>query len=757
MAPSRKRRRLSDDESTSQTQLNIPPVTQDHNEGDPSEYRIQHRRTIFVRSLPPSTTNASFLSYFSQSYPIKHAMIVTDSSSKQCKGYGFVTFTDSEDAQRAVDSSNGAIFEGKKIMVEMAKPRRRDDELGERKSSGNSEIKATDMRESDLTARPPKLIVRNLPWSVNESDQLAKLFMSYGKVKNAVVPKKKDGKMLGFGIVLIRGRKNTEKAMQGLNGKEIDGRTIAVDWAVDKDTWEHQKDSIGDALATETDRTANATEGEAGHLTDEEQFSDGEGREFGRDADDEIASTTDPSDDEGDRGEEEEEESMKNSTAPPDQEDPNVSTLFVRNLPFSTMDEDLYDHFSQFGRLRYARVVVDPSTERSRGTGFVSFISIPDAVACMKNAPKRQNLKAASNNEAELQSVLSVLQNDLVDMSGKYTMEGRILQVSRAVNKSEAQRLSLEGEARQSRQQRDKRRLYLLSEGTISTKSPLYERLAPSEIKLREASAKQRKKLVESNPTLHLSLTRLSVRNVPRTVTSKDLKALAREAVVGFATDVKEGSRQPLSKEELTRGGDEMREAEKYRKARGKGVVKQAKVVFEGREGNKISEASGAGRSRGYGFIEYYTHRSALMGLRWLNGHSVAYQVHEAQGKKLSKEDLQDRKKRLIVEFAIENVQVVGRRKDRESKARDRANTTGQAHAPINSSNASGPFQASADPSKNTLRKRKRQPGQGSTASAIVPVTPEARPAERSKLAKREQIIARKRMARRGRKKAGIS
>ena len=115
--------------------------------------------------------------------------------------------------------------------------------------------------------------------------------------------------------------------------------------------------------------------------------------------------------------------------------------------------------------------------------------------------------------------------------------------------------------------------------------------------------------------------------HVPRTVSSKDLKALARQAVVGFATDIKQGVRQPLSKEELNRGGDEMHAAEQYRKTRGKGIVKQAKIVFEGREGGKVTEKSGAGKSRGYGFIEYTSHRWALMGLRWLNGHLVKRQA----------------------------------------------------------------------------------------------------------------------------------
>ena len=42
---------------------------------------------------------------------------------------------------------------------------------------------------------------------------------------------------------------------------------------------------------------------------------------------------------------------------------------------------------------------------------------------------------------------------------------------------------------------------------------------------------------------------------------------------------------------------------------------------------------------------------------------------------KPNKEELQDRKKRLIVEFAIENAQVVKRRKDKELKSREQSKT----------------------------------------------------------------------------------
>ena len=75
----------------------------------------QHRRSLFVRSLPANTTSESLTELFSESYPIKHATAVIDATTKQCKGYGFVTFADTEDAQRARDEFNGHTLEGREV------------------------------------------------------------------------------------------------------------------------------------------------------------------------------------------------------------------------------------------------------------------------------------------------------------------------------------------------------------------------------------------------------------------------------------------------------------------------------------------------------------------------------------------------------------------------------------------------------------------------------------------------------------------
>lgn len=49
--------------------------------------------------------------------------------------------------------------------------------------------------------------------------------------------------------------------------------------------------------------------------------------------------------------------------------------LYVGNLPFSAMEQDLKDAFGRFGDITFARVVTDRETGQSRGFGFVEFSS----------------------------------------------------------------------------------------------------------------------------------------------------------------------------------------------------------------------------------------------------------------------------------------------------------------------------------------------------------------------------------------------
>lgn len=770
--------------------------------------RVEERRSIFVRSLPTTATSEKLTEFFSEHFPVKHATVVTDPKTKESRGYGFVTFTDAEDAAEAKAKLDNQLLDGRRLRLEIAEPRSRPTATNTSAKAIAGAAAAADKkkkREEDLleARKAPKLIVRNLPWSVKTSQDLAALFRMYGKVKFADLPNAK-GKLSGFGFVTLRGKKNAENAIGGVNGKVVDGRTLAVDFAVEKQKWDELQQKEGednsdnaketkDAKSPKTKKSKADKEAPGQPKTAEQLQAEEDMRNFmsnnmenleEEDDDDEDKKDDDTTSDEEDSEDEEEEDWKDDEDEEEEEVQPkkelitdNSSTLFVRNLPFTTTDTELKSHFSKFGPLRYARIVMDRASDRPAGTGFVCFVSEEDAKACVRTAPRAQKPAVVGKH--------SVLQDERVDRDGRYTLNGRVLQVAQAVSKTEATKLFEEGPAAQRAREKDKRHLFLLSEGTIAVGSPLYNLLPAPEIKMREASVKQRQTMVKSNPSLSLSLTRLAIRNLPRHIDSKGLKELARKAVVGFATDVKEGHRQPLARDEIARGGQQDREAEQLRRAKGKGVVKQAKVVFETDKGTKVDESSEGGKSRGYGFIEYWSHRWALTALRWLNGHAVQ------NGGKTN---------RLIVEFAIENANVVARRKANEERSRnprpprheghDNGDGNGRGSGPSSngrprSNGKFGKFDKSDKPSdkpgkfsrsenfnkstKNSKKGASEQGGEKTLAQASKAakaakggkgdadadaVRPSKKERADTKLAMRQQIIQRKRMMR---KKKGAS
>lgn len=75
------------------------------------------------------------------------------------------------------------------------------------------------------------LFVGSLPWSVND-EQLAQIFAEAGTVDSArVITERETGRSKGFGFVEMATEEEAKKAIDTLNGKEIEGRAITVNEA----------------------------------------------------------------------------------------------------------------------------------------------------------------------------------------------------------------------------------------------------------------------------------------------------------------------------------------------------------------------------------------------------------------------------------------------------------------------------------------------------------------------------------------------
>ena len=76
-----------------------------------------------------------------------------------------------------------------------------------------------------------KLYVGGLPYSVT-GDRLQEIFSAHGTVESAnVISDKFTGQSRGFGFVEMSSGGEAQKAIEGLNGTQLDGRTLTVNEA----------------------------------------------------------------------------------------------------------------------------------------------------------------------------------------------------------------------------------------------------------------------------------------------------------------------------------------------------------------------------------------------------------------------------------------------------------------------------------------------------------------------------------------------
>jgi len=88
---------------------------------------------VYVGNLPFSVGFEKLKELFSSFGEIVEATVIADKYSGRSKGFGFVTFADKASAEKAIAEMNEKEVEGRKLTVNIARPRE------ERSSSANAE------------------------------------------------------------------------------------------------------------------------------------------------------------------------------------------------------------------------------------------------------------------------------------------------------------------------------------------------------------------------------------------------------------------------------------------------------------------------------------------------------------------------------------------------------------------------------------------------------------------------------------------
>lgn len=189
--------------------LKTKPIRIMWSQRDPS-LRKSGVGNVFIKNLDKSIDNKAMYDTFSAFGNILSCKVAQDENG-QSKGYGFVHFETEEAANKAIEKVNGMLLNGKKVFVgRFISRKEREKELGEKAKLFTN------------------VYVKNLPEDFSD-DKLYKLFEPYGVITSHKVMFKDDGKSRGFGFVAFEDPEAAERAVEELNGKELnEGKPLYV-------------------------------------------------------------------------------------------------------------------------------------------------------------------------------------------------------------------------------------------------------------------------------------------------------------------------------------------------------------------------------------------------------------------------------------------------------------------------------------------------------------------------------------------------
>ncbi|XP_037097448.1 polyadenylate-binding protein 4 isoform X1 [Syngnathus acus] len=163
---------------------------------------------VFIKNLDKSIDNKALYDTFSAFGNILSCKVVCDENGS--KGYAFVHFETQDAADRAIEKMNGMLLNDRKVFVGRFKSRKE--------------------REAELGAKAKEftnVYIKNFGDDMND-EHLKELFDKYGKTLSVKVMTDPTGKSRGFGFVSYEKHEDANKAVEDMNGTDLNGKTVFV-------------------------------------------------------------------------------------------------------------------------------------------------------------------------------------------------------------------------------------------------------------------------------------------------------------------------------------------------------------------------------------------------------------------------------------------------------------------------------------------------------------------------------------------------
>ncbi|KAJ8430925.1 hypothetical protein Cgig2_033553 [Carnegiea gigantea] len=335
--------------------------------------------SLYVGDLDLNVNDSQLYDLFSQVGHVVSVRVCRDLTTRRSLGYGYVNYSNPQDAARVLEVLNFAPLNGKPIRVMYS---HRDPSI--RKSGAGN------------------IFIKNLDKAIDHK-ALHDTFSAFGNILSCKIATDANGQSKGYGFVQFDNEESAQKAIEKLNGMLLNDKQVYVGHFIRK----QERDTafnrtkfnnvyVKNLSESTTDEDLKNIFGEYGTITSAVVMKDADGKSkcFGfvnfEDADDAAKAVEAVNGNKFDdkewyvgkaqkKSEREQELKGKFEQSMKEAADKNQgANLYVKNLDDSIDDDKLKEMFSESGKITSCKVMRDP-TGISKGSGFVAFSTPEEA------------------------------------------------------------------------------------------------------------------------------------------------------------------------------------------------------------------------------------------------------------------------------------------------------------------------------------------------------------------------------------------
>ncbi|OMO56629.1 hypothetical protein CCACVL1_26408 [Corchorus capsularis] len=335
--------------------------------------------SLYVGDLDPSVTESQLYDLFSQLGTVVSVRVCKDLSTRRSLGYGYVNYSNTHEAARALDVLNFTPLNGKPIRIMYSNR----DPTVRKSGAGN-------------------IFIKNLDKTI-DNKALHDTFSTFGNILSCKIATDHSGQSKGYGFVQFDNEESAKNAIEKLNGMLLNDKQVFVGPFLRKQERETAADKtkfnnvyVKNLSESTTEEDLKNVFGEYGPITSAVIMRDADGKSkcFGfvnfenpDDAPQAVDALNGKKFDDKEwyvgKAQKKSEREMElkgryEQTLKETADKFEGLNLYVKNLDDSINDDKLRELFSEFGTITSCKVMRDPSGI-SRGSGFIAFSTAEEA------------------------------------------------------------------------------------------------------------------------------------------------------------------------------------------------------------------------------------------------------------------------------------------------------------------------------------------------------------------------------------------